>query len=884
MLMIQRPGPYINAEASGGGFPGWLQRIPGKLRTPNSKYMKATDLYISEISRIIAEGQITNGGPVIILQPENEYSPWADPDTRFPDPDYMNAVYAQFRKAGIVVPFVSNDAGNNGLNAPGDEAPVDIYGHDGYPLKFNCSSPEYWSPESLPTDWRQVHLDQSPNTPYAVPEFQGGSFDAWGGTGMEKCVTLTGPEFERVFFKDMISFGINIFNVYMTFGGTNWGNLGHPHGYTSYDYAAVISEERLVDREKYSEAKLIATFIESSPAYLDAEPDSAPTRGIYTNTTDIAVTRLVSGYTTFYVIRHDKFWTRKETNYALKIFDGRREVPLTLRGRDSKILVTNYETGKAILAFADSEIFTWKYYEASGKTILVVYSDDEAYHQLAFYGNLETTGISAGMKATQTEGLTFVSWIQSSNEDRHIQVGGILVMSFPRHQVYDMWVLGMPSGDSVNTPYTGTANSSAIIKGGYLMRTAIALGDKMFLTGDLNETTTIQIIGGAPENLTELHFNGKSIPFSVNEKNGIISGHAHFEAPNFTLPDLGTTGWKVVNSLPEISSDYSDSAWTLADLKKSYNDKQPQLTPTSLFASDYGYNWGYTLFRGTFKAEGSEKNFSISTRGGLAHAASFWLNGTYLGYCTGNPEIETVNKDFAHLKLPKLSKGKSYTFTIIIDNMGHNQNWNIGVDETKLPIGILDYNLSSRNKDAIKWKITGNLHGEDHVDRVRGPANEGGLWAERQGYHLPNPPTDNWKDSKGPVEGISTAGVAFYSTTFNLSIPLGYDIPISVQIGRKPGPLIDTANRPAYRLQIYVNGWQFGKYVNNLGPQVTFPVPQGIWNYRGQNWLGISLWNMEDKGVKVEDLKLVSGMEILSGMTSVGLVDSPPWSKRHGAY
>ena len=39
----QRPGPYINAEASGGGFPGWLQRIPGRLRTPDESFLAATD-------------------------------------------------------------------------------------------------------------------------------------------------------------------------------------------------------------------------------------------------------------------------------------------------------------------------------------------------------------------------------------------------------------------------------------------------------------------------------------------------------------------------------------------------------------------------------------------------------------------------------------------------------------------------------------------------------------------------------------------------------------------------------------------------------------------------------------------------------------------------
>lgn len=45
IYVIARPGPYINAEASGGGFPGWLQRVKGHLRTNDSDYLHATDKY-----------------------------------------------------------------------------------------------------------------------------------------------------------------------------------------------------------------------------------------------------------------------------------------------------------------------------------------------------------------------------------------------------------------------------------------------------------------------------------------------------------------------------------------------------------------------------------------------------------------------------------------------------------------------------------------------------------------------------------------------------------------------------------------------------------------------------------------------------------------------
>ena len=43
IYLIARPGPYINAEVSGGGFPGWLSRVKGRLRTAAPDYLEATE-------------------------------------------------------------------------------------------------------------------------------------------------------------------------------------------------------------------------------------------------------------------------------------------------------------------------------------------------------------------------------------------------------------------------------------------------------------------------------------------------------------------------------------------------------------------------------------------------------------------------------------------------------------------------------------------------------------------------------------------------------------------------------------------------------------------------------------------------------------------------
>jgi hypothetical protein len=77
--------------------------------------------------------------------------------------------------------------GNQGLFAPGEvvlgttEGDVDIYGHDSYPLGFDCANPSVWPAGNIPTYFHASHVQQSPSSPFAIPEFQGGAFDPWGG-------------------------------------------------------------------------------------------------------------------------------------------------------------------------------------------------------------------------------------------------------------------------------------------------------------------------------------------------------------------------------------------------------------------------------------------------------------------------------------------------------------------------------------------------------------------------------------------------------------------------------------------------------------------------------------------------------------------------------
>lgn len=71
IYLLARPGPYINSEVSGGGFPGWTSHVKGPLRTNTTDWLDATRNYIQNMGAIVSRAQISNGGPVILFQPEN---------------------------------------------------------------------------------------------------------------------------------------------------------------------------------------------------------------------------------------------------------------------------------------------------------------------------------------------------------------------------------------------------------------------------------------------------------------------------------------------------------------------------------------------------------------------------------------------------------------------------------------------------------------------------------------------------------------------------------------------------------------------------------------------------------------------------------------------
>ncbi|KAK3620175.1 hypothetical protein LTR56_023569 [Elasticomyces elasticus] len=810
MYIIARPGPYINAEVSGGGFPGWLQRNPAHLRTNETGFLEATYNYINNIGKTISDAQITNGGAVILFQPENEYlNGFA---TGFsPNVYYVQDVEDEWRNTGIVMPYTDNYGHDHFLPGSGIGA-IDLYGSDSYPQGFSCNDPYNWLSSDVQTNEYQMFEIESNSTPPMIPEFQGGSFDPWGGAGFGNCSVLTNEDFEKVFYKNNFASALKIVSYYMTFGGTNWGNLGYPLGYTSYDYGAAITENRELTRAKYSEAKLIANFWQASPAYLTASPEKAQSAAIYTTQANLTVTPVIdsNSETGFYVIRHDG--PEGTTNYKLNLptSKGIIQIPqiqgsLTLVAKDSKIHLADYAIGSYNVLYSSAEIFTQQNY--SKYSVAVFYGGLTETHELAFSGAPNATIVSgSGVTVSEIDGATILNW-QTSSSRKVVQIGSDLyVYLIDRNSAYNYWVTYLPGTDS--DPFgTFSTSQPVVINGGYLIRNTTLSGSSLYVTGDLNTTTTIEVIG-APSSLSCLYFNGVLVN-TITGTAPTLSGQVIYNVPYINLPSLASLNWKSIDSLPELSSSYDDSLWTAAVLTYTNNTYRPNLTtPNSLYASDYGYNTGTLLFRGHFTATGSENGtVELGLAGGEAFSSSVWLNSTFIGSYNGVADASSANVSYG---LPSLTTGDSYVVNVIIDQTGFEESQTQGADIMKAPRGILSYNVSGYAPSAVSWKLTGNLHGEAYEDRARGPLNEGGMFAERQGYHLPSPPSSNWTSSS-PLTGTSGPGVAFYSSSLDLALPAGYDVPLYFGF---PG----ASNTSNYRCQLFVNGWQFGKYGKSFGP------------------------------------------------------------------
>ena len=96
MFVIVRPGPYVCAEWDMGGLPWWLLKKKDiRLRTLDPYFMERVALFEKAVAHELAPLTIEKGGPIIMVQVENEYGAYAA------DKPYVSTIRDTLRSVGF---------------------------------------------------------------------------------------------------------------------------------------------------------------------------------------------------------------------------------------------------------------------------------------------------------------------------------------------------------------------------------------------------------------------------------------------------------------------------------------------------------------------------------------------------------------------------------------------------------------------------------------------------------------------------------------------------------------------------------------------------------------------------------------------------------------
>jgi beta-galactosidase len=222
MHAIVRPGPYICAEFDNGGLPGWLTSIPGiRLRSSDPAYLVPVEEYLSRVIDVVRPRQIDEGGPVILMQIENEYGAYGT------DARYLRRLTDFHREKGVTVPLTTVDQPQDAMLSAG-----------GLPEVLRTAS--FGSHAAARLRTLRAH---QPTGPLMCGEFWDGWFDSWGGIHHTTSATDAAAELD-----ELLTAGASV-NIYMFHGGTNFGltnGANHKGRYvpiaTTYDYDAPLDE------------------------------------------------------------------------------------------------------------------------------------------------------------------------------------------------------------------------------------------------------------------------------------------------------------------------------------------------------------------------------------------------------------------------------------------------------------------------------------------------------------------------------------------------------------------------------------------------------------------------------------------------------------------
>ncbi len=245
MWALLRPGPYVCAEWEFGGIPPYLLREPDiKVRCMDPRYMGAVKRYLKRLAAEIRPMLCTQGGPILMVQIENEYGSYGN------DKNYLEALRKIWLDNKVDVPFFTGDGPTPYM--------LDAGSIEGAAIGLDSGSNE--------GAFAQATL-KNPKVPSFSSETYPGWLTHWGESWARPGVEGLLKEVQYLLESR------KSFNFYVIHGGTNFGftagansgGKGYEPDLTSYDYDAPINEQGRPTEKYFALRELISKHVGKLP-------------------------------------------------------------------------------------------------------------------------------------------------------------------------------------------------------------------------------------------------------------------------------------------------------------------------------------------------------------------------------------------------------------------------------------------------------------------------------------------------------------------------------------------------------------------------------------------------------------------------------------------
>jgi len=508
LFVIVRLGPYSCSEIDLGGFPAWLAVGKGvRLRSEDPEYLKYVDRWFEKVLPIVARHQIHKGGPVIMVQLENEYpGGWGTDE----DP-YLAHLRKKALEMGIEVPMFYS--GLRHSHDPAGEKP-----------------------------WPRTG-----NSPWFTTEFWPGWFTLFGDLPKDDV-----DRYDRATRK-IIAFGGAGYSYYMLHGGTNWGYMSNDEISTSYDFAAPIGESGAL-RETYFRFKKSAIFASSFGHIL--------TRG----TTDEEGFKISSGELKHYLCRTERgnivFLDNPGSQPVTTTVEIERHFPvpmvkpLTLQpGEILPIIVDMPLGGGVTITHCAANILTIR--RLLHRTFIFIYGRQNEPGEIVFRleGALRLISGVEGYIIDSTGRILIVSFDFPAEWERKdfAFVSGLAAIQ--------VVVLGEKLAE--RTWFDTLKMSPVVVAGPHYVREITQEEKSVAIAAEFKGDEKACYIYTGDLMLPDAEKSSKLVTFEPDEPNLCLKGKlSDFPAPP-EVPRL--TDWKFAEAAPEADVEFDDSGWSLSD-------------------------------------------------------------------------------------------------------------------------------------------------------------------------------------------------------------------------------------------------------------------------------------------------------------------------------